>query len=164
MRIYLEGKADIGISECQLWFSYIGGDDIPELLIDTRTTVGGCYAITYSNGAVSEIHLGSSGYPAYVYKRNVLWYTGGHQGSYYDAVYAIDGEVWRKTYFSEHFEFLPQNGSSENDIIRTYYINESLVSKNENFTTLNMHINTQEAIKLLVGMDYSWVCEYLSIE
>lgn len=152
---YLQNEDVFWAEECQYWLVHIDDDDIPELIIDTQTTAGGCLAVSYGEGTLREACIGSSGSCSYVDRMNILWYSGGHQGQYYDTVYSLDDKGWLTVYYSEHIDFYPLNASSEQDIVRTYYVDGLPVSHEEYYSSLCNYVSIDESTRLKAGMNFS---------
>ena len=54
------------------WLAYVDNDDIPELIIDTQITAGGCHILTYHHGKVDSEIIGCNGYSWYIERENRL--------------------------------------------------------------------------------------------
>lgn len=133
------------------WLAYINDDSVPELIIDTRIVAGGCHVLTYHNGKVGSVLIGSTGIPAYIEKENLLLDSAGHQGNYYDTVYTIHDGRWQQVYHAENYEYPSLNYDVDQQFIRTYHINDHEVSKHEYDSTLNKHFDTTQSIRLING-------------
>lgn len=72
---------------------YVDEDDIPEFLIDTGISAGGCLVLTCHDGHVDEQQILRCNF-SYMEKGNLLCNWGGHMGSYYDYVYTIQDGKW----------------------------------------------------------------------
>jgi len=135
------------------WFVYIDNDHIPELIIDTQSVAGGCHVLTYQDGQISHIIIGSTGTPSYIEKGNLLLDSAGHQGCYYDTVYQIVDGNWIKLYHAENFE------TDKNDFqpIYTYFINDSEVTKEAYYANLNHYFDHKKAISLIDGTNIAYL-------
>lgn len=133
------------------WLAYIDNDSIPELIIDTTIVAGGCHVLTYHNGIVDSLLIGSTGIPSYIEKKNLLLDSAGHQGNYYDTVYTIANGKWKQVYHAENYEYPSFNYDVDQRLIHTYHINKHEVSKEEYHSVLNKHFDTKQSIRLING-------------
>lgn len=146
------------LKDCAVyWFAYIDNDDIPELIIDSGITAGGCHIITYHNKQVHSVTIGSNGFTWYIERENLVLNSAGQQGSYYDAVYMIDNGKWKQIYHSENYEFPSPNDETQQQLIQTYYIDGIEVNKTEYVQSLSCHFPKNNAIKLTDGISVAYL-------
>ena len=137
----------------EFWLAYINSDDIPELVIDTHVTAGGCYILTYHDGKVNYEIIGSNGISWYIAKHNLLLNSAGQQGNYYDDVYSISHGEWNRVYHAENYELPSKNYDVDQELIQSYYINNQRVTKEEYNLTLNSYFDKSNAIMLVNGIN-----------
>lgn len=96
-RVYLaylmnEEKDYNYIDLCTFSLIYVDDDDIPELLIDTRSGAGGCYFLTFHGHELDVLRSGLS--VTYIDRGGLVCDSDGRMGYYYDNVYAIRDGKW----------------------------------------------------------------------
>ena len=74
-------------------WTYVNGDDIPEIAAHSGNMADGGAVGTYANGKVQEIPIARCGLIS-VQGQNVVDNSDGHMGRYYDYVYKIDDGRW----------------------------------------------------------------------
>ena len=143
------------------WLAYIDDDMIPELIIDTRIVAGGCHVLTYQQGKVDTILIGSTGIPSYIENNNLLLDSAGHQGCYYDAVYTIENGRWKQIYYSTNYELPSANYDLDNTFVHTYYIGDQKVTRREYHNTLNAYFDQSKSTKLIYGKSIQYLYDEL---
>lgn len=133
------------------WLAYINDDDIPELIIDTQFTAGGCYILTYFNGEVDYEIIGSNGISWYIDRNNRLLNSAGQQDNYYDDVYAIIDGKWNCIYHAENYAYPSPNYDNDQRFFKTYYIGDRVVSQKEYEDTLDFYFDMDHAIRFVNG-------------
>ena len=78
---------------CTFSLIYVDEDDIPELMIDTGSGAGGCYALTF-HGHDLDVWRSDGLNVTYIEKGGLVCDSGGRMGHYYDNVYAIRDGRW----------------------------------------------------------------------
>lgn len=143
------------------WLAYIDNDDIPELIIDTQVTAGGCYILTCHNGKVDCEIIGSNGISWYIERNNRLLDSAGQQGNYYDDVYSIKNGKWNRIYHAENYEYPSANYDIDHKLIWTYYIEDQKVSKSKYVNTLNSYFDKSDAIEFTNGISTRYLLNEL---
>ena len=143
------------------WLAYIDNDDIPELIIDTQVTAGGCYILTCHNGKVDCEIIGSNGISWYIERNNRLLNSAGQQGNYYDDVYSIKNGKWNRIYHAENYEYPSANYDIDHKLIWTYYIEDQKVSKSKYVNTLNSYFDKSDAIEFTNGISTRYLLNEL---
>ena len=141
----------------EFWLAYIDNDSIPELIINTTIVAGGCHVLTYHNGKVDAILIGSTGTPSYIERGNLLLDSAGHQGCYYDTVYTIINGKWKQIYHAENYELPSSNFEIDTRIIHTYYIDDQEVTKSKYNSVLYSHFDRSKATKLVSGKSIKYL-------
>lgn len=78
---------------CTYSLIYVDDDDIPELVIDTGYSAGGCLILTYHDNTLDALQTARTNF-TYIEKNNLLCNSDGHMGYYYDIVYVIQNGKW----------------------------------------------------------------------
>ncbi len=91
-----EASSDVLFSLIQ-----VNDDDIPELLIDYRSTAGGGEVATFDGMQVNTIHTYSY-CVSYMPEKNLMCDSGGHMDEYYDYIYKIENGQFVKCYSGEY--------------------------------------------------------------
>lgn len=136
----------------EFWLAYVDDDNIPELIIDTHVTAGGCYILTYHDGRIDYEIIGSNGITWYIARKNLLLNSAGQQGNYYDDIYSINHGIWDRIYHAENYEYPSQNYPIDQKLIQTYYIGNQQVTENEYNRTLRSYFDMTNAIMLTNGI------------
>lgn len=145
----------------EFWFAYIDDDDIPELIIDTHVTAGGCFILTYHNDKVDFDIIGSNGISWYIERKNLLRNSAGQQGYYYDNIYSIADGKWNCIYHAENDEYPSANYDVDQELIRTYYIGSQKVSQSTYDSVLNSYFDMDTAIIFSNGTNAQYLLNVL---
>lgn len=151
--VYINTMVDF--ESCTYSLIYVDDDDIPELVIDTGISAGGCIILTWHDNQLDDLQIFRGNFN-YIERGNLLCNSDGNMGHYYDIVSTIQDGKWVCL-----FDGTYEDGADgptvddEGNFIYDYAINEENICKEDYMEKLNAVYPSEQAIQ--PEEDYVWI-------